>query len=165
MTHLENWVNLRNRGLRIAIIGSLSLVIAFMIYSQLTFPSKEQPVVIASQLKNLGNVIFVITILSIISIGYGVYKIFKAEQLRIPNKNRLMYYITEAFSDKKYWKVMAISGACYGIFFGFLSQIFIYKGDVSFTEQGIAVPSVNVISCPNFQVTFLCIQYILRIIS
>ena len=41
---------------------------------------------------------------------------------------------------------MAISGACYGIFFGFLSQIFIYKGDVSFTEQGIAVPSVNVIS-------------------
>lgn len=147
MTHLENWVNLRNRGLRIAIIGSLSLVIAFMIYSQLTFPSKEQPIVIASQLKNLGNVIFVITILSIISIGYGVYKIFKAEQLRIPNKNRLMYYITEAFSDKKYWKVMAISAACYGIFFGFLSQIFIYKGDVSFTEQGIAVPSVNVISC------------------
>jgi len=45
MTHLENWVNLRNSGLRIAIIGSLSLVIAFVIYSQLTFPSKEQPVV------------------------------------------------------------------------------------------------------------------------
>ena len=126
MTHLENWVNLRNSGLRIAIIGSLSLVIASVIYSQLTFPSKEQPVVIASQLKNLGNVIFVITILSIISIGYGVYKIFKAEQLRIPNKNRLMYYITEAFSDKKYWKVMAISAACYGIFLDFyLRYLFI----------------------------------------
>jgi hypothetical protein len=105
MTHLENWVNLRNSGLRIAIIGSLSLVIAFVIYSQLTFPSKEQPVVIASQLKNLGNVIFVITILSIISMGYGVYKIFKTEQLRVPNKNRLMYYITEAFSDKNIGKL------------------------------------------------------------
>jgi hypothetical protein len=91
-----------------------------------SLPSKEQPVVIVSQLKNLGNVIFVITILSIISMGYGVYKIFKAEQLRVPNKNRLMYYITEAFSDKKYWKVMAISAACYAMAFFWISISGIY---------------------------------------
>jgi hypothetical protein len=125
MTHLENWVNLRNSGLRIAIIGSLSLVIAFVIYLQLTFPSKEQPVVIVSQLKNLGNVIFVITILSIISMGYGVYKIFKAEQLRVPNKNRLMYYITEAFSDKKYWRYGNICSVLWHFLDFYLRYLFI----------------------------------------
>ena len=61
--------------------------------------------------------------------------------------NSLMSYITSAFSDKKYWKVMVISAVGYGVFFGFLSQIFIYRGDISFTGIGIAVPSINVITC------------------
>src|SRR3954454_12636167 len=125
MTHLENWVNLRDSGLRIAVIGSLSLVIAFVIYSQLTFPSKEQPVVIASQLKNLGNVIFVITILSIISMGYGVYKIFKAEQLRIPNKNRLMYYITEASQIKNIGKLWQYQQRAMAFFWISISDIYL----------------------------------------
>ncbi|MCD6037791.1 MAG: hypothetical protein K0S67_1679, partial [Nitrososphaeraceae archaeon] len=59
------------------------------------------------------------------------------------------FYITAAFLDNKYWKVMAIFAIIYGIFFGFLSQIFIYRYDISFSEQGITVPSVNVIPCCN----------------
>ena len=42
---------------------------------------------------------------------------------------------------------MVISAVGYGVFFGFLSQIFIYRGDISFTGIGIAVPSINVITC------------------
>ena len=147
MTAAENWVKLRNSGIRIASVSVFSLILAFIIYSRLTIPSAEQPVMITSHLGDLANAIFMLTIASLVSIGYGTFRVFKAEQELTFGTNSLMSYITSAFSDKKYWKVMAISAACYGIFFGFLSQIFIYKGDVSFTEQGIAVPSVNVISC------------------
>jgi hypothetical protein len=60
-----------------------------------------------------------------------------------------MSYITAPFLDNKYWKIMIISALGYGIFFGFLSQIFIYRGDISFTGIGITVPSINIITCCN----------------
>src|SRR5215211_2002747 len=44
---------------------------------------------------------------------------------------------------------VSLSSIGYGIIFGFLSQIFIYKNDISFTEQGIVIPSVNIIPCCN----------------
>ena len=65
------------------------------------------------------------------------------------NSNSLLYYTTNAFSDNKYWKVMVIAAIAYGIFFGFLSQIFIYRNDISFSQQGIVIPSINIIPCCN----------------
>ena len=44
---------------------------------------------------------------------------------------------------------MIISSIGYGIIFSFLSQIFVYKNDISFIEQGIMVPSVNIVPCCN----------------
>ena len=83
------------------------------------------------------------------SITYGLVKIFKAEQQGSMNSNSLVYYITNAFSENKYWKVMVIAAIAYGIFFGFLSQIFIYRNDISFSQQGIAIPSINIVPCCN----------------
>jgi hypothetical protein len=60
-----------------------------------------------------------------------------------------MSYITGAFANKGYWKIMAAAAIGYGIFFGFLSQILVYRPDVSFTERGIAVPSIDLIPCCN----------------
>jgi hypothetical protein len=147
MTSEENWVYLRNSGLRISFIALFSLIISFLIYSRLTIPNDVHPVMLIPQLKDLAYAILAITIVSLISIGYGVYRIFKAEQLRTANTNNLMSYITATFSDNKYCKVMTISVIGYAIFFGFISQIFIYRNDISFTQQGIIVPSVNVIPC------------------
>ena len=42
---------------------------------------------------------------------------------------------------------MTVAAISYGIFFGFLSQIFVYRADVSFTEKGIKVPSLDLIPC------------------
>jgi hypothetical protein len=147
MTSEESWVYLRNSGLRISFIALFSLIISFLIYSRLTIPNDVHPVMLIPQLKDLAYAILAITIVSLISIGYGVYRIFKAEQLRTANTNNLMSYITATFSDNKYCKVMTISVIGYAIFFGFISQIFIYRNDISFTQQGIIVPSVNVIPC------------------
>jgi hypothetical protein len=149
MAPAENWIKLRNSGFRIAFVGLFSLIMGFIIYYRLTIPSGEQPVMITLYLKNLANAIFILTIASMISIGYGAFRVFKAEQQITYNTNNLMSYITAVFTDNKYWKVMIISAIGYGIFFGFLSQIFIYRGDISFTAIGISVPSINVITCCN----------------
>jgi hypothetical protein len=149
MAPAENGIKLRNSGFRIAFVGLFSLIMGFIIYYRLTIPSGEQPVMITLYLKNLANAIFILTIASMISIGYGGFRVFKAEQQITYNTNSLMSYITAVFTDNKYWKVMIISAIGYGIFFGFLSQIFIYRGDISFTAIGISVPSINVITCCN----------------
>lgn len=150
MTSIEkNWIGLRNSGIRIVFLGLFSLILTFIIYGRLTTPSGEQPVMITPYLMNLANAVLTIIFLSLLFVGYGIYRIFKAEQRLKTDANSLMSYITAAFLDNKYWKVMAISAIIYGIFFGFLSQIFIYRYDISFSEQGITVPSVNVIPCCN----------------
>ena len=150
MTSVEkNWIGLRNSGIRIVFLGLFPLVLTFIIYGRVTTPSGEQPVMITPYLMNLANAVLIIIFLSLLFVGYGIYRIFKAEQRLKTNTNSLMSYITAAFLDNKYWKVMAISAIIYGIFFGFLSQIFIYRYDISFSEQGITVPSVNVIPCCN----------------
>lgn len=150
MTSIEkNWIGLRNSGIRIVFLGLFSLILTFIIYGRLTTPSGEQPVMITPYLMNLANAVLTIIFLSLLFVGYGIYRIFKAEQRLKTNTNSLRSYITAAFLDNKYWKVMAISAIIYGIFFGFLSQIFIYRYDISFSEQGITVPSVNVIPCCN----------------
>jgi hypothetical protein len=150
MTSVEkNWIGLHNSGIRIVLLGLFSLVLTFIIYGRLTTPSGEQPVMITPYLMNLANAVLTIIFLSLLFVGYGIYRIFKAEQRLKTDANSLMSYITAAFLDNKYWKVMAISAIIYGIFFGFLSQIFIYRYDISFSEQGITVPSVNVIPCCN----------------
>ncbi|HKG71713.1 MAG TPA: hypothetical protein VKA87_07425 [Nitrososphaeraceae archaeon] len=151
MTSVEkNWIGLRSSGIRIVLLGLFSLILTFIIYGRLTTPSGEQPVMITPYLMSLANAVFIIIFISMLFVGYGIYRIFKAEQQRLKaNTNSLMSYITAAFIDNKYWKVMAIFATVYGIFFGFLSQIFIYRYDISFSEQGITVPSVNVIACCN----------------
>src|ERR687886_2110553 len=120
MSSEENWVYLRNSGLRISFIALISLIISFAIYSRLTTPNDIHPVMVMHQLRDLAYTILAITIVSLISIGYGVYRIFKAEQLKTANINNLMSYMTVAFADNKYRKVMIISVIGYAIFFGFI---------------------------------------------
>jgi len=147
MDSAEQWINLRDSGFRMAVIGLFSLILAFIIYSRLTAPS-EQTTMIIPELKNLAYAIFAITFASLASIGYGIYRILKAQQ-QIVNTSSTLYYIAKVFSDSKYLKIMVISSIGYGIIFGFLSQIFIYNNNISFMEQGILVPSVNIVPCCN----------------
>lgn len=147
MDSAEQWINMRDSGFRMAVIGLFSLILAFIIYSRLTTPS-EQTTMIIPELKNLAYAILAITFASLASIGYGIYRILKAQQ-QVVNTGSTLYYIAKVFSDNKYLKIMVISSIGYGIIFGFLSQIFIYNNNISFMEQGIVVPSVNIVPCCN----------------
>jgi hypothetical protein len=139
--------DMRNSGFRMAFIGLFSLILAFIIYSRLISPAGQTTMIIP-ELKNLAYAILAITFMSVSSIGYGIYRILLAEHQEAVNGSAL-YYIAMVFSDDKYLKIMVISSIMYGIIFGFLSQIFIYKNNISFIEQGITIPSVNIVPCCN----------------
>ena len=139
--------DMRNSGFRMAFIGLFSLILAFIIYSRLISPVGQTTMIIP-ELKNLAYAILAITFMSVSSIGYGIYRILISEHQGAVNGSAL-YYIAMIFSDDKYLKIMVISSIMYGIIFGFLSQIFIYKNNISFIEQGITIPSVNIVPCCN----------------
>ena len=145
----KKWQALRESGFRVVFVGFFSLVIAFIIYSRLTVPSSELLRVESQELIGLAWGMLAITAASMASIAYGAYVIFRSEQIRtaLSSTNSLISFITNAFSDRSYWKIMLIAAIGYGIFFGFLSQILVYRPDVSFTEKEIMVPSVDLIPC------------------
>src|SRR5918999_145164 len=146
----REWQSLRESGFRVFFVGFFSLIIAFIIYSRLTMPSSELLRVESHQLTGLAWGMLAITAASMASMAYGAYVIFRSEYIRAalgPTNNSLISYITRAFSDRNYWKIMIVAAIGYGIFFGFLSQILVYRADVSFTERGIEVPSLDLIPC------------------
>jgi hypothetical protein len=148
MNSMTERMNMRNSGFRIVFIGLSSLILAFIIYSRLTSPS-EQTTMIIPELRNLAYAILAITFASLISIAYGIFRILTAERHGDAKPDSMIYYIATILSDNKCLKIMIISSIGYGIIFSFLSQIFVYKNDISFIEQGITVPSVNIIPCCN----------------
>jgi hypothetical protein len=141
-----NWKGMRESGFRILFGGLFSLAIAYVIYARLTVPSSDT-MVQANNLTNLAYAVLAITAASMASIIYGSYTILKSERVRLIGGSSLMSFITAAFDDRDFWRIAAIAAIGYGIFFGFLSQILVYRPDVSLTEKGIAVPSVEVIPC------------------
>jgi hypothetical protein len=145
----KNWQALRESGFRVFFVGFFSLIIAFIIYSRLTMPSSELLRVESQELTGLAWGMLVITAASMASIAYGAYVIFRSEHIRtaLGPTSSLISFITGAFSNRNYWKLMIVAAIGYGIFFGFLSQIIVYRADVSFTEKGINVPSLDLIPC------------------
>ena len=150
----KNWQALRESGFRVLFVGAFSLAIAFIIYSQFTMPSSSEPVRVESEeLTGLAWGMLAISAASMASMVYGAYIIFRSEQIRtaatttVGAENGLISFITAAFSNRNYWKIMMVAAVGYGIFFGFLSQILVYRADVTFTEKGIEVPSLDLIPC------------------
>jgi hypothetical protein len=147
----KNWQALRESGFRVLFVGAFSLVIAFIIYSQFTMPSSEPLRTESEKLTGLAWSMLAISAASMASMMHGAYIIFRSEQIRTMTvaaaANSLISFITAAFSNRNYWKIMIVATVCYGIFFGFLSQILVYRADVSFTERGIEVPSLDLIPC------------------
>ena len=143
----KRWQGLRESGFRIFLVGLFSLVIAFIIYSRFTAPSSDPLEVQARQLSSLAYAILAITAASMASMVYGGYHIFRSEQMRTAGSNSLISFITGAFANRKYWKIMAAAAIGYGIIFGLLSQILVYRPDISLTEKGIKVPSVDLTPC------------------
>lgn len=138
------WKAGRESGYRALFVGGFSLAIAFIIYSSLSGTSGA---VRAQDLMGMAYATLAITAATMAAATYGAYRIFRSEQARLAGGLGLMSFVTGAFADKRYWKIMVISAIGYGIFFAFLSQILVLRPDVSFSNRGIVVPSAELIPC------------------
>ena len=125
----KNWQALRESGFRVLFVGAFSLAIAFIIYSQFTMPSSEPVRVESEELTGLAWGMLAISAASMASMVYGAYIIFRSEQIRtaaaattttVGAENGLISFITAAFSNRNYWKIMMVAAVGYGIFFAFL---------------------------------------------
>ncbi|HEX5672698.1 MAG TPA: hypothetical protein VFX75_00695, partial [Nitrososphaeraceae archaeon] len=83
---------------------------------------------------------------SLIAIGYGSYLILRSEASRPEPKKSHIGYVSRILSQKTYWKIFVVTSIAYGIFFAFLSQIFIYHNDV----DGDTAPSLYLTLCCNY---------------
>jgi hypothetical protein len=142
----EGWRKRRESGFRVLLAGLFSIIIAFVIYARFSVPSSDIAVD-TRQLASLGYAILATSAASMAAITYGVYTILRSEQVRTAGSGSLMSFITGAFATRNFWKTAAIAGLTYGIFFAFLSQILVYRPDVSFYEKGVAVPSTELLTC------------------
>ncbi len=142
----ERWQDMRESGFRAFLAGLFSLLIAFILYSRLTVPSSEI-IINTAQLTGLAYAVLAITGASMASIMYGVYAILRSEHARTAGTDSLIAFVTSAFENRNFWKTVVIAGVSYGIFFAFLSQILVYRTDVSFSDKGITVPSTEIIPC------------------
>ncbi len=149
MEQKSRWQGLRESGFRVFFVGMFSLLISFIIFSRLTTPSSGLVRVESPGLIGLAYAMLAVTAASVASMLYGAYIIFRSEQLRTAasSSNSLISFITGAFFVKDYWIIMVVAAISYGIFFGFLSQILVYRGDISLTERGIKVPSIDLTPC------------------
>jgi hypothetical protein len=140
------WRRMRESGFRVLFAGIFSLVIAFVLYSRLTVPSSDLAVP-TQHLTNLAYAILAITAASMASAMYGAYTILRSEQVRTAGSSSLMSFVSAPFQYAEYRKIVIVVAIAYGVLFGFLSQILVYRADVSFTERGIPVPSIDMIPC------------------
>ena len=144
----KHWQELRESGFRILFVGLFSLIIAFIIYSRLTAPSSDPLAMETQQLMRLAYAMFAITAAAMAAVIYGAFTILHSEQMRTARTSSLISFITGTFEKgRNSWKILAVAALGYGIFFGCLSQILVYRPDVSFTEKGIKVPSIDIIPC------------------
>lgn len=139
------WQSMRESGFRTLFVGVFSLIIAFIIYSRLSGPTEGSAA--SQQLQSLAYAMLVITAASVVSALYGARVLFKSEQMRTASGSGLMAMITGSFTTRKSWLIMAFASIAYGIFFSFLSQILVYRPDLSLTQEGVPVPSLAITPC------------------
>lgn len=142
----KSWQAMRDSGFRTLFAASFALAIAFVLYSRFTVPSSGF-IVNGQHLTSLAYAMLAITAASMVSALYGAYTLLRSERLRTAGENTLAAHIAKAFENRDFWRIAIVAGVAYGIFFSLLSQILVYRPDISLTERGITVPSTEIIPC------------------
>ena len=147
---VKNYTELRNRGVRVALLSGLSVISVYVIYSSLTSSQDIQSFQVSSPLVNLANIVLFWTFVSIPICIYGIYLTVKAEISRADSiGSPLGTYLMVTFTNAKYWRIMVVSSVLYWIGFAFLSQIFLYEPSMPIADDKIVPPALRVTPCCN----------------
>ena len=161
-------ISVRNSGIRISLFSTFTIIGVFVLYGYLVRPENF---VFSSRIiqliSDLGMAVFVSLVVALFAIGYGIYLVCKSERMRIietihPDneveirKRRSssimqdLSIVVNIISQTKYLRLFLLVLVAYAVLFSFISQIIIFRPDVSFSHvYGVTIPSWKITPCCN----------------
>ena len=161
-------ISVRNSGIRISLFSTFTIIGVFVLYGYLVRPENF---VFSSKIiqliSDLGMAVFVSLVGALFAIGYGIYLICISERIRIietihPDneveirKGRSssimqdLSIVVNIISQTKYLRLFLLVLVAYAVLFSFISQIIIFRPDVSFSHvYGVTIPSWKITPCCN----------------
>ena len=118
------------------LVGFLSIAISFLAYaknSNLIITPAAMPA-----LQNLAVATYLVLFASFVSIGWGLYKMYKTKISS--TDSTITSIIANAIHNKRSKQIFIISAIGYGLFFAFTSGTIIYKPDINATDYGFPQP-------------------------
>ena len=163
-------ISVRNSGIRISLFSTFTIIGVFGLYGSLVRPENF---VFSSKIiqliSDLGVAVFVSLVGALFAIGYGIYLICISERIRIietihpdneveiRKRSRRSGNMTQDFSrivniisQTKYLRLFLLVLIAYFVLFSFISQLIIFRPDVSFSHvYGVTIPSWKITPCCN----------------
>jgi len=161
-------ISVRNSGIRISLFSTFTIIGVFVLYGYLVRPENF---VFSSRIiqliSDLGMAVFVSLVGALFAIGYGIYLVCISERMRIietihPDneveirKRRSssimqdLSIVVNIISQTKYLRLFLLVLVAYAVLFSFISQIIIFRPDVSFSHvYGVTIPSWKITPCCN----------------
>ncbi|MDE1817331.1 MAG: hypothetical protein KGI19_01850 [Thaumarchaeota archaeon] len=118
------------------LVGFLAIAISFLAYaknSNLIITPAAMPA-----LQNLAVATYLVLFASFVSIGWGLYKMYKTKISS--TDSTITSIIANAIHNKRSKQIFIISAIGYGLFFAFTSGTIIYKPDINATDYGFPQP-------------------------
>jgi len=141
----KNSVRSIKNGRKLMIIGFVSIVILFLIYSRYQDPELITPAAFDS-IQRIAIGFYIILLACFGAITYGLY-IFHREKV-VRKEKDLFTIIALTTWNSKSRKIFLITFVCYGIFFSLISGTLIYQPEVTFSlHYGATIPSGFVAPC------------------
>jgi hypothetical protein len=122
----QNYSRYKN-GLAIPLLIGTILFFIFYFYSRLTSPGVE--IFLSDSLYSLAVTVMIAYLSCIFLLFLSIHKYFFSKSKIENHPENLLYYLQFPFRSLRYKLIFVISSLIYFIFFGFLSNIFIYFVD------------------------------------
>lgn len=147
--NLASWRKQKNSGITIAVFSVIALVVAFLIYGR--FSNMVMTSETSKMLSDMAIALYTLLLMMLIAIAFGIYRIYKAERLRVRLKNdsnSTISVIVKALDGRKYSIILSMSAIGYGVFYAFITSLLVYRPNEVFSQiYGVSVPSWHIVPC------------------
>jgi hypothetical protein len=153
-------------GMRLLVSATSCLVIVFALYGYLISQTNQGmiPIKTVQSMSHLALAVLLSLIVNLFAIGYGIYRLCSSEKLlntKFQTNNPIVrrhdvlvivpLLVNILSQSKRYRRLFIIALIIYAVLFAFISQIIIFRPDVSFSSiYGVLIPSWIVTPCCNF---------------
>lgn len=141
---MEKQVTMQQSYRTMIIVGFLSIVASFLIYTRYDYAAVTQEM--APFLERAAIAMYVVLFMSFGAIAYGLYKFYRVKIAQ--GGDSVFSIIANSINNKRSKQIFIASSIGYGIFFSLTSGILVYQPEVIFSQHyGALVPSVNITPC------------------